>query len=595
VPFLGGKPTVASQHLITSTDKSSSNVEPKLQAHETVTFDVLFAPVALERIRRWLQLYIDLSWPQDTAGTHTFALELPVEGSGSPHPAIAVPTLLCAPGVVCVGESVAQLLRLINPSRAPARFTISGAPPSVRAEPSVGIVPPEATLDVVVTTIAEDAPLEARLVVAFVHGAVHDVVVRVMHTMTPEVAVNTRPIAFGILAMGSVVERTIEMRNTSRTVTVGWRVAEIQGSPVATGGTSCSFDATDGQLAPNEVAHVTVTLLAHSAGSYRSRIVVSCGVHCYAILVSATVVEPKLLLGPGDDDLALGVVFEGVPVQRTLTLRNATQLTTRWLANVSAVGGYEDTVNVSWGCLSGELEAGGASQLLVSLTFATAGAVDCLLVLDIVGTPTPLVVRVRADCRSLSVHFSLRNTTATAAPVEAAPGPGPSAPPRLIDFGQHVPIGEMRECVLIIRNESAIAAPVRVWVETFGVPGESSGGGVNMKRSARTPQNGGGVVLSAAHEAAAPFFAAAGNEIISRRAAQVLPSGLLVIDACAFVVLSASMQLPWRCSRRSITLRRSVALLGSIVRLKPAAKPTGCTQGLPLVVVPTQACSMLSS
>jgi hypothetical protein len=520
-----------------------------LAPHETVTFDVAFAPKAVHDVRRRLRLLVDASWPQGARGARTPALEVIAQGSGVCQPACVVPTQLRAPGVIRVGETVTQTLMALNPSRAPARLTVAGCTALVAATPAQCVVPPESEVAIAVSvTVAVNAPFEHELVCSFEHGAQQRVSIHVPHTATPELPVDCSPLEFGLVRVHDEVTRSIALRSTSSTVAVEWSVAELDtSSTVRCGpeGMCCTFSAQAGMLARGAEEVLVITLCGARAGGYRSRITVTCGSHAYHALVSATVVAPQLLLGAGQEDVDLGVVYEGVPVQRALTLRNGARLPVRWRARPAAVTAPGEAVSATWGMQQGELAPGQAVQVPVELTVPHAGALDCLLAFDAIGASAPPLTRVRAQCRGLAVSYALCGADGAEGSAQRVE----SAVPPTIDFGRSIPIGQERELVLVVRNETGVQAPLRVWVEQFGVRGQAAPA---TRCLAGSKGNGHGLTLSEEHEKWAPFSVAAGNEIIMRRTMQVRA-----------VLLHAPAPATTHCSGRTCCAAPSAAIIVS--------------------------------
>ena len=517
-----------------------------LQAHESIVCDVTFAPGAVQHVYRCCDLLVDTSWPQGTCGAREHALSLHIAGDGAPQPACVTPSLLAAPGVVRVGDTVTQLLRVRNPSRAPAQLTIAGCNKDVWADPTDADVPAQSELDVQVHAIPRNAQtvLKSTLMCAFAHGATQEVTVQLPCATEPDIALDCGRIALGNVRLHTEITRTITVHNTSPTVPVEWQAEEVCcNSNEQTPGvvvdsrapgakTRCSFSAASGSIAPGATGVLEVTVHAATGGDYASRVVVSSGGHKHCIPVAASVVAPQLRLQ--NAELHLGTIYIGVPVQTSLQLRNDAALSVQWAARSAAAAAQGASIAVQWGVQRGELAAGATLEVPVTLTAHQTGKLECLLAVDAVGAIQPALARVRADVQGLRVHYAL---CAAASHAESTPFQAASSAvadsvalgecPVLVDFGSAVPMGGCSERVLEVHNPTGIATTARIWLEQFGISNAmcssatADSSGASSKWRSDTLLRGTAIPLGADHEATSPFSAAEGNAMLLRRAMQV--------------------------------------------------------------------------
>jgi hypothetical protein len=455
---------------------------------EEVTFDVVFAPEGVENIQRRFICWVDPSWASGTAGAKApkvQALELLVHGSGAKHPAMAVPQFLLNPAVAVVGDCMVQALRLINPCRAPANFTILGAGPEVHAVPGEGCIPPHSAIDVSVETVIDNCcPVATTVTCAFEHGAVQCIQVLVPRLQLPELRVNTAPIHIDALRLGNSKTFAVALFNPSSHVALAWHASEtpppsslplratlsvgsgavelkLRERPV-----SLSLETVKGSVAPGDSAAVVGMLTAIAPGSYSSALAITSETYEYRVGIFCQVVEPRLVLMQGTDCLALGNIYQAIPQPFIVSFTNVSKMPAEWSARNGGcpIGCHSRHVSLIWSSTSGSVAPGEVLRLEMEVTVATPGAVDVLFALDVCGCQTPIVQQLTAHCIGLQVEFHV---------LDSGPGEGKKVmhhldvAGRVVDFGSHIPIRESRSKWLRVRNCGGIAAPVRFWVNEF--------------------------------------------------------------------------------------------------------------------------------
>jgi len=183
------------------------------------------------------------------------------------------------------------------------------------------------------------------------------------------------------------------------------------------------------------------------------------------ISVRGEVQAPKVYLDVSE--LAVGTCYVGVPIMRTLTLRNLSNLAT----------------NFSWGRCLGDAPTGYAfsfspaagtigekANLKVAFTFTpkSPGVLSELFACECFGIPDPIGFELKAAVRGVVVSFEALAPGAVppkplgkpSDPQFTGAGQVPTArkPPKF-NFGDNVPLFERRTLQFAIRNFSAIACP----------------------------------------------------------------------------------------------------------------------------------------
>ena len=375
----------------------------------------------MSNVTRRLVCSVDPSWPEGSRRAATQAIEICATGRGATHPAHALPTTLTAPGVAVAGEVVELPLTLVNPARAPATFCIFGAaaPAAVCAMPSEGTVPPQGQTHVrVAVALGREGatPFRGQLQCCFEHGATQLIEVHVPHVRAPELDVDTAPLRFGTMRLGASAQERISLLNPSATVPLAWRARVLPSlaAGVPKQRTHIALPASDGVVPPSGAAALEVALIAASPGPFAGTLEVTTGPHTRHVLVSAHIAEPRLRSEGGVGALDLGRVYEGVPVCRTVTLRNDSDVAAEWSLwrGGAPVGNGADYVQLRWSAESGSVAPGEALCLEVHALLTQPCDADCLVALGAVGARAPAVLQLIAECRPLEVTYAVEHDAA---------------------------------------------------------------------------------------------------------------------------------------------------------------------------------------
>ena len=508
-------------------------------ANETIVFDVAFAPEATGSCSDCFQLLVDASWPQGSHQPTQVLQELQLRAEAAPHPAIIQPTVLRSPHAVVAGETVTQTMRVRNPSSAPAQVTIAGGTCDISAEPAGVCVPPHCDQDIAVKVyVASSEPVAHRLSCKIAHGRQQEITVAIPHIRQPQLRVECSKIEFGDVRLHDSASHTVVLHSSSATVVIPWSASidGISGS-ASTGSapSTCTLGSAHGEVEAGSAGSVRVELAARKGGTLRGRVVICSGGHQHHVLVCANIVAPQIRISAEQGSADLGTLYEGVPVQRTVQVRNIAVLPVTWRARPEAIVMPDARLGLQWHALEGSLQPGEVAELAYTVTAHCSGPVDALLVVEAEGAPEPTLLRITGCCSTLDVRCCVRGpapigeqcTSPWASAASAQPTPeAVGHDDCLVDFGTNIKLGEIWQCVVELHNVSGICAPVHFSLDRFG--SDSAEAALIMAERAKTPaqqpqqqQDSGLPTLSAARAAVVPFTAAAGNSMIARRRLQV--------------------------------------------------------------------------
>eukprot|EP01033_Poteriospumella_lacustris_P001452 gene1452-1054_t len=181
---------------------------------------------------------------------------------------------------------------------------------------------------------------------------------------------------------------------------------------------------------------------------------------------------PKVLLYPMHH--TLGQVFVGRPVKFAFTLENICNLPTKF--KFQRPGGTSSMYSYTLTPAKGSL--GAKEKLVVEGTFTALmpGVIDDCLACKMFGISLPLGIGLKAVAKGIQLEFlSLEDKEALPEPIappdcvqyphgDKAPEPRPPVP---INLGEQVPLYQRRYGRLVIRNLSAIPAPIELKVKKF--------------------------------------------------------------------------------------------------------------------------------
>lgn len=422
------------------------------------------------------------------------------------------------------------------------------------AEPSTGTVAPGTSARIALHAHAlTAAPFAATLLCSIDHGSTVPLYVSAPRVTLPRLTVDAASLQMGLLQLHQRAIRALVLHNPSAHTSALWQLHEdasavhtrLANATPAGAAAPCAravFMRSRGVLGPGESVAVEVHCVGEGEGSYRSTVCITCGTQVIRLPVLAEVVEPCVVVTGGTQRADLGVAYVGVPVQRTVTLQNATQLCTRWEWPGALLGEAAANAQVSITPRAGLLAGGASVTLALDIRPLIPGLFACLTALRVAGQAAPVPLQVLADVRPLSVSYTILDplrqaNTATAqlagtASNEAtehgdsdAQAPAdPVAGPQFVCFGREIPLGAVRTRVLCIQNLTGIETDIRLWVDHFvaGSSGALTEGVQSIRRmSNNAARTGRGVSLTSAHERTHPFTAAAGNDMIAMRSVQV--------------------------------------------------------------------------
>ena len=180
--------------------------------------------------------------------------------------------------------------------------------------------------------------------------------------------------------------------------------------------------------------------------------------------IRGEVQAPKVYLK--ETSVPLGVVYVGVPVERTLTLVNLSNLATKF--KFERPGGASPAFALTFAPQSGELEAKQTLKIVITYAALTAGVVDEVLGCKVFGCALPSGFALRATAKNAVLAYELLAEgqapplpLADPSHVQLPDGVDlpliPPLPP--LNFGEDVPLFERRTLRIAVRNLSAIAAP----------------------------------------------------------------------------------------------------------------------------------------
>mmetsp|Transcript_24193 Transcript_24193/g.76052 ORF Transcript_24193/g.76052 Transcript_24193/m.76052 type:complete len:1791 (-) Transcript_24193:597-5969(-) len=484
-------------------------VEPRtgtIPAKSEQEFRVTFAPTEIAKFQRLLQLLVDTAVP-GTEGSRPDHLieEVRVEGLGCSCDVELVPAMLDFAGELLVGKEYVRDISLTNRSGAAIEYSIEGAGGAVSVSPGEGRVEPGESVIVDVTLHAREVGREeATLVCAIKHGPRLPIVLAA-DISGPLVVIEQTIVDFGLVSTGTEREVDLTVVNTSA-VPAGFRARE-QGD--ASGG-QVSFTAPDGFLPPAGRAIIKVRLAAATAGALRTRIALDVeGGRRLFVACRADIVTPRACLSESIIDL--GQSFTLVNVEKTVTMRNLTQLPCEYAWDSRLLGRHE-AVRIAISPAVGTIAPGGEEEFQVTITPLKAGFCEVLAACDVVGMAGAIGFLLKSDIQGLIFSYDVRAAVDEASPApsrvaNALPGGGfgdtakmttyqkPAAalasaksgaavPPRLmgvvkrhgmdedvvIDFGRECEIGTRISLELVVRNESPIQCPVSISLDDLEAP-----------------------------------------------------------------------------------------------------------------------------
>ena len=466
------------------------------------TFTLTFAPDAVARFGVALDLVVDTSveGAEGSGGGEVLAARLRAEAMGAARDVELAPRFVRFAESMLVGKTYASTVTLYNNSSSAASFSWqcasassrrlpsangSGAeaPPlvsllgcaaaapaktqgaaDVLVEPSEGEVPPgesvELRLELRPTAVGA---IDARVQCVVDHGPPLEVSVAA-RVAAPEVRFGEPAVDIGLVEVEKAWDTSVKLCNFSDTP-AEWTLGTTDFEGLA-------FEETAGVLPPGGETHVPATYVPPraEAGAVRGCVVctVAGGAPAYAAFC-AEALAPRAALGAAC--LELGEAFVGVPEIRVLPIRNMTMLPASfdWGADPIAGEDGKPTVSLTVEPRMGTLEPGAEAELLVTATPRMPGELDAVVVGTVAGMESPLAFAVSGSVRSLGVTYAMERA-----------GQPVVSEPDLLDFGEECALREPTRVELVIRNTTAIEAPVALSLRRFSAlpdgPGSSDVG-----------------------------------------------------------------------------------------------------------------------
>ncbi|KAK9824288.1 hypothetical protein WJX72_009195 [[Myrmecia] bisecta] len=465
---------------------SISPSQGSLPAGNDATFAVRFRPAARGRSAAQVQLLVDTSVDGHLQQYDHLISQIDLEGVGVSCAVEVQPSVLCCAGPMGLGQERRLPVTIHNHSNVVADLAWQNCDQCIAIERAELAIAPGAVLEAhVVVRALEVGGLHRRLeahvssgqpltldVSATVHG--------------PKVEMQAAAVDFGLVRINTCATTELLLLNTSAECEAAWQLSEVVQADAAFAWPGLSFSQSQGVLPPSATIKLQVTFQAGHEGQLCS--ILRCeaeGGQAHHLSVAATVVAPRLALDRCLLDLAN--TYVGMLREERLLLRNMTMLPTRFAWQQPS----GDAMQLDIHPAQGELGPGEQVEVAVMLTPLQQGsmevAADCL----VADMAEPLGFGVRTHAGGLAATYEISPLS------QDGPPPAPSSTPHhahqarplLAHFGECCPLGSTQRLLLTVRNGSAIAAPVAVWLDTFGCPyspppsfGQSPAAGSTLQR-----------------------------------------------------------------------------------------------------------------
>ena len=199
------------------------------------------------------------------------------------------------------------------------------------------------------------------------------------------------------------------------------------------------------------------------------------------VALRGEVQAPKVYLK--ETGLALGTVYVGVPVERTVTLANLSNLATRF--KWERPGGPSSAFHLDFSPAQDELAAKEVRDVTVTFVAQHAGVIDEVLGCRVFGMSLPLGFSLTGTAKAAVLAYELLGPDEPPPPALAPPDAPqlpdgvslpPQPPPPKLDFGAGVPLFERKTVRVAIRNLSAVAASFSVRPTKYPAAGAAAGG-----------------------------------------------------------------------------------------------------------------------
>uniref|UniRef100_A0A061QYE1 Deleted in lung and esophageal cancer protein 1 n=1 Tax=Tetraselmis sp. GSL018 TaxID=582737 RepID=A0A061QYE1_9CHLO len=502
----------------------------RFEPGQSITFTLEFRPFALRRYEYWMQLMVDTAI-EGTAGTKpdTLAVEIGLEGTAAPLEARVAPRkvdLRCTP--LLLGHSTSLDLVLQNPSEGPAHYSFSGMTQSVSLAPVSGVLSPGELAQATLTVKATSLGFHSQTITMDVQYGPSTEVSVLYNVQTPRIEMLNSDLDFGLVQVGTKAQATLNLHNGSGII-AAWNVLERLPRSSDVSQLNLKFEPQSGAIQAGGYSQVVVSCNPKVTGALRSTVVCETeGKTKHHLNVRADVVEPCVRIEPSTFDL--GTVYEGVSLTREFRLLNRTQLGAAWEWDPVIYGVGWEALDIKLIPRSGFLQP--FEETWIDVTYTPKqpmASVEIIAGLSVQGCSVPVGLRTTAEVCGLDVHMAI-----------VAPGERSGLPKRgervtplprkemQLDFGLKCPLGQTQIRVLVLRNNTAIPAQVRVWVDKFAslpmeleerVPAGSSTGSASRSASARSIARSAAqrVKLGAEHERLSPFSSKDGRDMMVNR------------------------------------------------------------------------------
>ena len=483
------------------------------------------------------------------------------------------PLVVSFPGKVTAGVVYTKEVTLKNGSDAPMEYefgkavydardstssVLGSSVPSlddyiVDVSPPRGVAPPNGTATATVTFSAKPAGVIDLAIPVYVKGADADSQTSCLRLTAdvagPRLRIGCSEIDFGLVAVAQYKDSSVSITNEGD-VPLAWSSINVQAptgaaavaaaaAAEASGATNespfciLSFSPGNGVLGPHETTTVSVKCVAgklpqrfRTTLGFRTTDDTKC--HEYDtpyIGVRAEVQSPKVYLDK--TELNLGVTYVDVPVVRHVTLKNLSNLDTKYKFERPA--GTSPAFNVEFDPPSGFLSSKQVLEVKVTYVAKSPGMIDDVYGCRIFGMTTPLGFSLKTISKGVVVGYERLEDDAPVPKPLCTPDapqfigdldsiPQPQPPPKLHVAGE-IALFTRRTIRFVVRNFSAVPAKFKIYPRSYAAAEGSLVGllsstmGDSMIGSMTIEREGGGAAgKTAAAAGAVPSMTAGGKK-----------------------------------------------------------------------------------
>lgn len=442
-----------------------------LGAHENSEFLFVFEPENIESYGYKAALMIESHSHTTQGSLLSKVIELDLEGNGKGVAIAVSPALLEFTGTMLHGKQYERDVTVTNRSKAPAKISWQDLPPNVRVFPMTSVVPPEDAIECDVQVLATElGRTDVTISNQVEHGPI--LPLRLVYTVDgPKIKFLSPKIDFGLVQETKSVTAAFELQNCSD-ADAEFELSEVEPAKGKERDWSFAFSEAKGVLGPNERRSFELTLTCGRARALRT--VIRCGVLVGGVSCSeqkisarADVVAPYACLSSTKIDV--GVTYLNVAVERTVKIRNLTQLPSsfEWLPDDLLSEEDATKVQVLVSPQKGTISPGKTEEIDIEVIPVATGPCSVILPCELDGMREPLGLQINTKIEGISVRYEIKDGSGSK--VASPKGKGLS-----LEFGDRLPIGRRASMTLVVHNQSAIRAPVDLCFEKFGLGEEVS-------------------------------------------------------------------------------------------------------------------------